>query len=289
VSPVAAQAAGPAEGRGEKPVTVIVPTRGLSLRRLAEAWPYRELAYFLVWRDVKVRYKQTALGGAWAVLQPALLMIVFTVVLQQVAHLSSEGKPYALFSYAALVPWTLFTSGLQGASDSLVANAALVSKTYFPRILLPLAAAAAPLVDFGIAFGLLAVLMVGYGQAPTWAVVLLPALIVYTLLAALAIGLWLSALNVRYRDFRYTVPFMIQLGLFITPVAYASRSLPDAAQVIVSLNPMTAVVEGFRWALLGTTPPSALTVALSAGATTLLLIGGLAYFQKVERTFADVI
>jgi len=271
------------------PVTVIQPTNGWIRLHLRELWSFRELCYFFAWRDVKVRYKQTLLGAAWAVIPPLLMMVVFTLVLKQVAHLSSYGKPYALFSYAALVPWTLFTSALAGVSNSMVANAQLVAKIYFPRLLLPLAAALTPLVDFVIALALLAALMLAYSTAPSAAVLLLPLLVVLTVLAALALGLWFAALNVRYRDFQYTVPFMIQLGLFVTPVAYTTSSLPRAAQAILALNPMTGVIEGFRWALLGTPAPSGATLVISCAATILLLGSGLAYFRRAERTFADII
>ncbi|HET8672001.1 MAG TPA: ABC transporter permease [Thermoleophilaceae bacterium] len=279
----------PGASAADRAVTVIQPTKGWIGLQLRELWSFRELWYFLIWRDVKVRYKQTLLGGAWAVIPPVLMMIVFTVVLRRVGHFSSDGKPYALFSYAALVPWTLFTAALTGVSDSMVANSQLVSKIYFPRLLLPLAAATAPLVDFGIALGLLAILMAVFSTAPTLAALLIPLLVLLTLVSALAFGLWFSALNVRYRDFRYTVPFMIQLGLFITPVAYATSSLPNAAQKILALNPMTGVIEGFRWALLDTAAPSVSTLAISVTATIVLLVSGLAHFRRAERTFADII
>jgi lipopolysaccharide transport system permease protein len=272
-----------------RPATVIEPTKGWRALHLAELWASRELCYFLVWRDVKVRYKQTLLGGAWAVIPPVLMMVVFTLLLRRVGHLSSEGKPYALFAYAALVPWTLFTSALSGTSDSVVANSQLVSKTYFPRLLLPLAAATAPLVDFGIALALLAVLIAAFGTAVSPAAALVPALALLTVLAGIAIGLWFAALNVRYRDFRYTIPFLLQLALFVTPVAYSTQSLPAVAQKLLALNPMTGVIEAFRWALLGTAAPSATTLAISVGATSVLLAGGLAYFRRAERTFADTI
>jgi homopolymeric O-antigen transport system permease protein len=273
----------------ELPVTIIEPTTGWIGLRLRELWEFRELAYFLMWRDLKVRYKQTVLGAAWAVIPPLLTMVVFTLVLQKVAHFSSDGKPYALFSYAGLVPWGLFTAVLGGVAGSLLGNSQLVGKIYFPRLILPFAASLSPVVDFLIAFALIAVLMVAYATAPTAAALLIPLFVLLTLLSALAIGLWFAALNVKYRDFQYTVPFMVQLGLFITPVAYSQNSLPHGLQAVLALNPMTVVITGFRWGLLGTPPPSLLTVIISTVAMILLLTGGLAHFRRAERTFADII
>jgi lipopolysaccharide transport system permease protein len=271
------------------PVTVLEPTTGWIGLRPHELWDFRELCYFLIWRDMKVRYKQTLLGAAWAVIPPLLMMVVFTLVLQKVAHLSSEGKPYALFSYAGLVPWTLFTASLAGVAASMMSNSQLVSKVYFPRLVLPMAAAVTPVIDFLIAMCLLAVLMVAFSTAPTVAVLLLPLFTLLTVVAAFAIGLWFAALNVKYRDFQYTVPFIIQIGLFVTPVAYATSSLPKAAQSFLALNPMVGVIEGFRWALLGTPPPSAATLGISTVAIIVILLTGLAYFRRAERTFADII
>ena len=229
------------------------------------------------------------LGAAWAVIPPLLMMIVFTLVLQRVAHLSSEGKPYALFSYAGLVPWTLFTAALAGAAGSMVGNSQLVSKIYFPRLILPIAATMTPVVDFLIAMCLLAVLMVAFTTAPTPAALLLPLFTLLTIISALALGLWFAALNVKYRDFQYTVPFIIQIGLFVTPVAYTTSSLPNPIRGILALNPMTSVIEGFRWGLLGTPAPSAATLAISTVATVIVFATGLAYFRRAERTFADII
>lgn len=273
----------------EIPVTVIEPTTGWIGLRPRELWNFRELCYFLVWRDIKVRYKQTLLGAAWAVIPPLLMMVVFTLVLQKIAHLGSYGKPYAVFSYAGLVPWTLFTASLAGVSASMMSNSQLVSKVYFPRLVLPLAAAMTPVIDFVIAMGLLAILMVAYSTPPTLAVLLLPLFLLLAIIAAFAIGLWFAALNVKYRDFQYTVPFIIQIGLFVTPVAYATSSLPHAAQAFLALNPMVGVIEGFRWGLLGTPAPSAATIIISMAATVVLLFTGLAYFRRAERTFADII
>jgi lipopolysaccharide transport system permease protein len=218
-----------------------------------------------------------------------LMMIVFTLVLHKVAHLSSEGKPYAIFSYAGLVPWTLFTAALSGVASSMVTNAQLVAKIYFPRLLLPIESAVTPVIDFAIAFCLLAILMVVYGTAPTLGVLLLPFLVLLTVVSALAIGLWFAALNVRYRDFQYTVPFLVQIGLFVTPVAYSTSSLPTGIKTILSLNPMTGVIIGFRWALLGTPAPSVAELAIATGDTIIILLTGLAYFRRAERSFADII
>jgi len=260
---------------------------GLGLRELAG---YHELLYFLVWRDLKVRYKQTAFGVAWAVLQPLLLMGILTLFLGRMAGLSPAGIPYPLFVLAGLVPWTLFAQSVASAGNSLVEGAALLSKVYFPRLIFPLAATGSHTVDFGI--GLLLLLGVstlsGFGPAPSWlALVPFAAL---ALLAALAVGLWLAALNVRYRDFRYAIPFLIQLWFFATPIAYGTEAVPESLRGLLALNPMTGVVEGFRWALTaGVAGRPDVSILVSTVATALILVGGLAFFRRVERTFADVI
>lgn len=269
--------------------TVIRPATGLVGRGLRDLWPYRELAGFLVWRDVKIRYKQTIFGGAWAVLQPFMLMVVFSLFLGHLAKLPSQGVPYPVFVYAALVPWTMFASALQNASDSLVSNSALVSKVYFPRLILPLAAALATLVDFLIAFVIVLVLMAFYGIAPTPSVLAVPLLTLLALVAASGVGIWLSALSVKYRDFKHTVPFTVQFWLFATPVAYSGSLVPERFQSVYGLNPMASVAEGFRWALLGTSAPSPGMLALSALTASIVLASGLLYFQRVERSFADFI
>jgi lipopolysaccharide transport system permease protein len=277
---------------GQKPsieTIVIEPTRGWKRLRLGELWRYRELLYFLVWRDVKVRYKQTVLGASWAVLQPFLLMIVFSVFLGHLARIPSNGVPYPIFAYSALVPWTLFSSSLTGASSSLVKNVNLVGKAYFPRLILPLAAGGSFLLDFVIALALVFGMMVYYGVYPSWAILWLPALSLLALSAAFAVGIWLSAVNVRYRDVQYAVPFLVQLWLFASPVAYPSTLVPKAWRVLYGLNPMAGVVEGFRWALLGTNTRPGPLIAVSALATLALLAAAMAYFQKLEKTFADVI
>ena len=272
-----------------RPLTVIEPAKGWRLRAVREIWTYRELLFFLTWRDVKIRYKQTLLGGTWAVLQPFLLMLVFALFLGHLAGISSRVDiPYPIFAFAGLVPWTLFAQSLINSSDSLVRGTDLVSKVYFPRLILPIAAAGSFVFDFVIAFGLLVVMMVYYGIAPTGAVVWLPAFTALAVAAALAVGVWLAALNVRYRDVRYVVPFAVQLWMFATPVAYPASLVPERWRAVYYLNPMAGVIEGFRWALAGGPPPGALTL-VSATVVVALIIGGSLYFRRVEGTFADVI
>lgn len=274
---------------------VIEPTRGLSLFRWREVWEYRELLYFLVWRDVKVRYKQTVLGVAWAILQPLLTMIVFTIFFGRLARVGSDELPYPLFSYTGLLIWTFFSSALTQASSSLIGSSNLITKVYFPRFVIPAAAVLSSLVDLAVAFPLLVLLLVYYGVTPGVGALLFPLVVVLALATALGFGLWLSALNVKYRDVRYAIPFLVQLWLFITPVIYPAstvtawlegRGLPAW---LVAINPMTGVVEGFRWALLSppTRPWSILVVsALIAAAA---LFSGAVYFRSMERSFADVV
>lgn len=271
-------------------ITVIRARRGWAGIGLQELLGHHELLYFLVWRDLKVRYKQTAIGIAWAVLQPLLLMAILTLFLGQMPGIRPDAVPYHIFVLAGLVPWTLFSQSLAGAGNSLVDSAALLTKVYFPRLLFPIAAAGSKIVDFAIGFVLLAIFATLSGFPPyvTW-LVLLP-LTVLALAAALAVGLWLAALNVRYRDFRHAIPFLIQVWFFATPIAYGAEALPEAARPFLALNPMTGVVEGFRWAITGgVTDRPDLTVLVSAVATLAILLGGLAHFRRVERTFADVI
>jgi lipopolysaccharide transport system permease protein len=270
-------------------VTLIYPSKGWVPLRLGDLWRYRELLYFLVWRDVKVRYKQTALGVAWAVLQPLGLMVVFSVFFGRLAGVPSDGLPYPVFAYCALLPWQLFAHAMTESGNSLVANQNLITKIYFPRLAIPVAAVLAGLVDFGIAFLLLLGMMAWFRIVPTAAVWTLPLFVLLAVAAALAVGCWLSALNVQYRDVRYTIPFLTQLWLFATPIAYASSLVPERWQALYGLNPMAGVVEGFRWALLGAPPPSASMLAVSASVTAAFLIGGLVYFRRMERGFADVV
>jgi homopolymeric O-antigen transport system permease protein len=257
--------------------------------RLREIWAYRELLYFLVWRDIKVRYKQTALGAAWAILQPVLTMVVFTLFFGNLAKVPSDGIPYPLFSFAGLVPWTLFAYSLTESSSSLVTNQNLITKVYFPRLIIPLASVLAGLVDFAISFAVLILLMLYYGIVPQAAAVTVPLFVLFAVLAALSIGIWLSALNVEFRDVRYTIPFLTQFWMFITPLAYASSLVPSRWRLIYGLNPMAGVVEGFRWALLGKTAAPSLLLSASLAAVILLLVGGAYYFRRMERTFADVV
>jgi lipopolysaccharide transport system permease protein len=267
---------------------VIRPSRGWIGLGALELWRHRDLAFFLVWRDLKVRYKQTAFGAAWAVLQPVLLMLVFTAFLGRIAGIGSAGIPYPLFALSGLVPWTLFAQSLSGASNSLVNNQNLISKVYFPRLLLPLSAVASFVIDFLIAATVLLIAMLLFGRVPQATFLWVPALGLYTVVVALAVGLWFAAINVRYRDVKYAIPFLIQLWLFASPVAYSSNLVPERFRVLFSLNPMTGVIDAFRWAAVGGPRPDT-TFLFSAAATLAILVGGLAYFRRVERTFADTI
>jgi lipopolysaccharide transport system permease protein len=272
----------------EIPTTLIRPSRGWVALNLRDLWNYRELLYFLTWRDIKVRYKQTFLGAAWAVLQPFFTMVVFSIFFGQLAKVPSDGIPYPIFSYCALLPWSYFSGALDRASNSLVGSSHLITKVYFPRLAIPISAVTAGLVDFGIAFVVLLGMMIYYGFAPTMAALTLPLFLLLAVATALAVGLWLSALNVQYRDVRYTIPFLTQFWLFATPIAYSSSLVPEQWRAWYGLNPMAGVVEGFRWALLGKEPPTSL-LAVSAVVVVLLLIGGLYYFRRMEKTFADVV
>jgi len=278
-----------APGAAETPVLVIEPSRGWVGLKLKELWAYRELVYFLVWRDVKVRYKQTALGAAWAVIQPLFSMVVFSVFFGKLAKMPSDGIPYPLFSYAGLLPWNYFAQGLSSSSDSLVGSANLIKKVYFPRLAIPVAAVCGGVVDFAIAFGVLLLLMWHYGVAPTANVVWLPAFLLLALVTALGAGLWLSALNVQYRDVKYTVPFLAQFWMFSTPVVYPSSLLEEPWKTIYGLNPMVGVVEGFRWALLGVKTPPGPMLWVSVAAAAALLVSGAYFFRRMEKTFADVV
>jgi len=267
----------------------IAPSRGWVSLRLGELWAYRELLYFLVWRDVKVRYKQTVLGAAWAVIQPFFTMVVFSLFFGRLAGVPSDGIPYPIFSYAALVPWTFFANGLAQSANSLVGSANLIQKVYFPRLVVPISAVLAGVVDFALAFAVLLGMMLYFGTVPTANAIWLPALLLLAFVTALGVGLWLSALNVQYRDVRYTVPFLTQFWMFATPIAYSSSLLPEPWRTLYGLNPMVGVVEGFRWALLGTQTRPGPVVAASALAAGLLLVSGACYFRRMERTFADVV
>jgi lipopolysaccharide transport system permease protein len=272
-----------------QPVILIRPSHGWVPFNLRDLWEYRELLYFLVWRDVKVRYKQTTLGATWAVLQPFLTMVVFSVFFGRLAGVPSDGIPYPLFTFTALVPWQLFSYALTESGNSLISNQQLITKVYFPRLAIPLSAVLAGLVDFGIAFLVLLGLLLYYGIFPTLAIVTLPLLILLALATALAIGLWLSALNVEYRDVRHTIPFLNQVWLLATPIAYSSSLVPEPWRTLYGLNPMVGVVEGFRWALLGTKTAPGPTIIFSTVVAIGLLLSGAFYFRRMEKTFADVV
>lgn len=270
-------------------VTRIRPARGWEALDFRELWDYRELIAFLAWRDVKVRYKRAALGIAWAVLQPAMTMVIFTVIFGRIAGLPSEGVPYPLFTLAALVPWQLFSGAVTGASNSLIGSAQLLSKVYFPRLIVPFASVAATLVDFMAGLGMVAALMAWYGHAPTMAILALPLFVALALLIAVGIGLWTSAMTVRYRDVQYVLPFLMQVLLLASPVAYSAQVVPDGVlRFTFALNPLVGVIDGFRWALLGTQRPGA-AILVSLAAAVALLISGLFVFRRMEATFADVV
>jgi lipopolysaccharide transport system permease protein len=270
-------------------VTRIEPSRGWISLKLRDLWEYRELLYFLVWRDVKVRYKQTALGAAWAVIQPFFTMVIFSIFFGKLARIPSDGIPYPIFAYAALVPWSFFSHGLNQSSNSLVSSAQLIKKVYFPRLIVPIAAVVAGVVDFILAFIVLLGMMLYYGVAPTLNVVWLPAFLLLALITSLGVGLWLSTLNVEYRDVRYAVPFITQFWLFATPVAYPSTLLSEPWRTLFGLNPMVGVVEGFRWALLGTDTQPGGMILISSFMALAILITGAFYFRRMEKTFADVV
>ena len=267
----------------------IRPASGWAPLNLTELWEYRELLYFLTWRDIKVRYKQTVLGAAWAVIQPLGMMLVFTIFFGRLVGVPSDGLPYPIFAYTALLPWQLFSRALTSSSTSLVANERLITKVYFPRLLIPVSAVLASLVDFAIAFVLLLGMMVFYGIVPTGSVLMLPLFVLLALMTALGIGFWLSALNAQYRDVRYTLPFLTQFWLFATPVVYPSSLVPEQWRLLYGLNPMTGVVEGFRWTLLGKGAGLEHMLAVSVIAVLSTFIGGLYYFRRMERTLADVV
>ena len=270
------------------PMTIIRPLRGWRAINLGELWAYRELLYFLTWRDIKIRYKQTVLGFAWAILQPLLMMVVFSLFFGNLLNVPSEDIPYPLFNFTAMLPWILFAQGITRSSESLVANVNMVQKVYFPRLIMPLSGVLAPVVDFAIAFVILIGMMFYFGYSPTIRILWVLPFLMLALFTALGVGLWLSVINVRYRDVRYAVPFLTQLWLFASPVVYASSLLPQKFQAIYGLNPMAGVIEGFRWALLGTDPPGSL-IAISVTIVLVILISGVFYFRKNEKNFADVI
>jgi len=274
----------------DQPQVLIIDSRqGALTEQLRDFWRYRELLYFLAWRDFKVRYKQTALGAAWAIIQPFFTMVVFSIFFGYLGKIPSDGLPYPVFAYCALLPWSLFAHALTESSNSLVNNQSLLTKVYFPRLIIPIAPLFVGLVDFGIALVVLLGMMLFFGIAPGIAILATPLFVLFALFTALAVGMWLSALNVQYRDVRYTIPFLTQLWLFATPVAYPSSLLPEPWRSLYGLNPMAGVVEGFRWALLGHTGAPGPLIAVSVIAVLLFLFGGFWYFNRMEQTFADVV
>lgn len=280
---------GDALGLSDIPVTRIRPSHGWVSLNLRDLWEYRELLYFLTWRDVKVRYKQTVLGAAWAILQPFFTMVVFSLFFGKLARVPSDGIPYPIFSYAALVPWQFFANGLTASSTSLVTSANLIKKIYFPRLVVPISAVLSGAVDFSLAFVVLLGMMLFYGTVPTAAIVWLPLLLLLALVTSLGVGLWLTAMNVQFRDVRYAVPFLVQAWMFATPIAYPSSLLDEPWRTLYGINPMVGVVEGFRWALLGTETAPGPIVLVSAVVAVALLISGAYYFRRMEKTFADVV
>ncbi len=272
------------------PVRIVIePTAGWNPLNLAEVWRYRDLLALLIRRDFSTRYRQSVLGVGWAVIRPVLSVLVFTVVFGMVARLPSDGIPYPLFSFAAMMPWLYFSTALANATNSVVSGSSLLTKVYFPRIVLPLASVASGVADLAIQFVLLIGLMLWYGIAPTWTVLLVPLFILECMIVSLALGLWLTALNVKYRDIGQLVPFAIQIWMYLTPIIYASSMVPVRFRALYSLNPMVGVTDGFRWAMLGLTAPDWFMLAISWGVVFLLLISGLYYFRRVEITFADII
>ncbi|MBJ6727085.1 ABC transporter permease [Geomesophilobacter sediminis] len=278
-----------AEPNSNRIPTLIQPQKRLFGLGLKSLWQYRELLYFLVWRDVLVRYKQTAVGASWAILQPVLTMLIFTVIFGKLAKIPSDGKPYPVFAFAALLPWNFFSQALLRSGSSLVGNANLITKVYFPRLLIPLAASTAPLVDLFFSFLVLIGLMLWYHVIPTWGMLFLPLFVAQSFLSALAVGLWLTTLNVKYRDVGYVIPFLIQAWMYASPVAYPATLVPEKWRLLYSLNPMVGAIEGFRWAIMGSQRPDFAALGISLGVVSLTLVGGVVFFKYTERTFADII
>jgi lipopolysaccharide transport system permease protein len=278
-----------AQGKLAVPVMRITPPTRWWILPFGELWDFRELVYFFVWRDIKIRYKQTAIGAAWAVLQPLLTMLIFSLFFGKLAHIPSEGLPYPIFYYSALLPWMYFAASLQNATNTIVENQRVITKVYFPRLALPLASVLSGLVDFGVSFLMFVVLMIYYRIHPTTAILWFPAFILLAVLTALGVGLWLSALNALYRDVRYVLPFLVQFWMFASPVAYPATLVPQKWRWLYGLNPMAGVIEGVRWSLTGRTSPPGRLIFVSTAAVLVLLASGLAYFQKVETTVADVV
>ncbi|MBI2486503.1 MAG: ABC transporter permease [Deltaproteobacteria bacterium] len=272
-----------------KPVITIRPPKGLVPLELRDLWEYRDLLYLFVWRDIKVRYKQTIVGTSWAIIQPFIAMIVLSLFFGKLAKMPSEGIPYPIFAYSALVPWTYLVNVLSQSSNSVVSNRAVVTRVYFPRLIIPMTTVLTGLMDFAMAFAMLLGMMLFYGILPTAAILTLPFFLLLGIATALGLGLWLAALNVKYRDIGFTLPFLTQVWFFVTPIAYPSSLVPERWQAIYGLNPMAGVVEGFRWALLGKTEAPGMILAVSVLVAVCLLIGGLYFFRHKEDTFADVV
>jgi lipopolysaccharide transport system permease protein len=270
-------------------VITVEPTRGWLGINLRELWDYRDLLFFLSWRDISVRYKQTALGAVWVILQPFLTMVVFTFIFGKLANISSEGAPYPIFCFAALLPWQYFSTTLNSSANSLVNNANLLSKVYFPRLLIPLSTLFPTLVDFAISFLVLLGLLFHYRFALTWNALWLPAFLILLMTTVFGIGLWFAALNIHYRDIRYIVPFIMQFGMFVSPVVYPSSVVPQRWQAVYAVNPMVGVIEGFRWALLGKEVLPGKMIAISTAVAMLVLLGGIFYFRRAEKNFADIV
>ena len=278
-----------ARGTSDEVITVIRPGKGFTNLELRAVWQFRELLYFLVWRNVKVRYKQTIIGSAWAIIQPLMAMLIFTVIFGGLAKIPSDGLPYSIFAYTALLPWTYFSQAVTGSGASLIGNSNLVRKVYFPRLIIPMAEVAAPLIDFFVSFSALLVMMAWFGIAPRWSVLALPLFLLLALMTAFAVGLWLSTLNARYRDVGHAVPFLMQIWLYASPIVYPVSLIPEQWRLLYSLNPMVGVIEGFRWTLLGREVPAFGVIAVGAAVAVVLLLGGIIFFKRMEQTFADVI
>jgi lipopolysaccharide transport system permease protein len=276
-------------GQKDLPLTVIKPSSGWAGVNFKELWRYRELIYFLIWRDIKVRYKQTLLGAAWAILQPFISMVVFTLFFGRLAGIPTDDIPAPIFYYAGLLPWQFFQSGIGKAGNSLVSGRNLLTKVYFPRLSLPISPIFAGFVDFGLAFIVLIGMIIYYKIQLTWAILTIPLFLLLTMVVALGVGLWLSALNVAYRDIGYVIPFLTQTWFFITPIVYSTTIIPESYQILYGLNPMAGVVQGMRWAIVGTGAPSGISLAISVTVSIFLLITGAFYFRRMERTFADVV
>jgi lipopolysaccharide transport system permease protein len=273
----------------DKPFIRIEPSRGWVSLKLGEVWKYRELLYFFVWRDIKVRYKQTALGATWVILQPFLTMVIFTIIFGKIAKIPSDGVPYPIFSYAALVPWTFFANGLGKASSSIVGSSNLINKIYFPRLCIPIAAVLSGIVDFMLSFIMLIGMMFYFGIMPTVNIIWLPLLVLLAMMTSLGVSLWFSAIQVRFRDVSFIVSFLIQIWLFATPIVYPSSLLPEPWKTLYGINPMAGVVEGFRWALLSTNTAPGPIIIVSSLASLLILISGSLFFRRMEKTFADIV